>query len=162
MALSGRAASSHHDAVSTTYAILVIGAGVLANLLIAGMFVARVHAPRWAQAIGLAGTAMAVPFAAASALALADGAGAWAVGLPLVFVAFAILEVIGDIVLEGHFRTSRWLWPYLATFYVAQWAVVGAAFLASRAGGFGVLATYFVCLGATFYSYRRVGHVTPA
>jgi hypothetical protein len=161
MALSGSATGSQHQGVSTTYAVLVIGAGVLANLLIAGMFVARVHAPAWARAIGFAGTAMAIPLAIASVLALVDGAGAWAVVLPLVFVAFAVIEVLGDVVLEGGFRTSRWLGPYLASFYLAQWALVGAAFLASRTGGFVVLFTYFVCLAATFYAYRRVGHATP-
>jgi hypothetical protein len=46
----------------------------------------------------------------------------------------------------------------LGAFYLAQWAVVGAAFLAWQPGGFAVLVTYFACLAATAWSYRRVGH----
>jgi hypothetical protein len=146
--------------VSTTYAVLVIGAGVAANLLFAGMFVARVVRPGWARPLGFAGTAMALPLALASVVASWLGHGAWAVALPLVFVAFAILELVVDVVLEADFRVTRWLWPYLAAFYAAQWAVIGAAFLASTPGGFAVLCCYFVCLGATAWSYRRVRHGT--
>lgn len=140
------------------YVILVIGAGVVANLLIAGMFVARVVAPARARSLGLAGTAMAVPLALASVEAVRADLGPWAVALPLVFVAFAVVEVVVDVVLPVDVRTTRWLWAYLAAFYVAQWAVIGAAFLASPPGGFAVLASYFACLAATAWSYRRVGH----
>lgn len=138
--------------------MLVVVGGSLANLLIAGMFIARVVAPRRAHALGFAGTAMAVPLGAAAILAgTGDGEG-WDVVLPLVFVAFAIVEVLVDAVLDVEVRTTRWLWPYLALFYLAQWAVIGAAFRVGAAVGFCVLATYFVCLGATAWSYRRVGH----
>ena len=140
--------------MSTAYPVLVVGAGLLANLLIAAMFVARVLAPKWARGLGFAGTAMAIPLAGASILAMREGGDAWAVVLPLVFVVFAIVEVILDI----EFRATAWLWPYLMLFYVAQWAVIGAAFRVSEIGGFVVLVSYFICLAATAYSYRRVGH----
>jgi hypothetical protein len=140
---------------------LVVGGGLVANLLFAAMFVTRVVAPRHARLLGFAGTAAAVPLGVAATVAATSVLGAWRVVLPLVFVAFAIGEVIVDGVLRLDFRRSRWLGPYLAAFYVAQWAVVGAAFLAWRPGGFGVLASYFVCLAATAWSYRRVGHGPP-
>jgi hypothetical protein len=54
-----------------------------------------------------------------------------------------------------------WLWPYLILFYAGQWALIGAAFRASTPGGYVVLASYFVCLIATAYSYRQVGHGLP-
>jgi hypothetical protein len=138
--------------------VLVVGGGVLANLLLAAMFVARVRRPSIAHALGLTGTAMAVPLGVASVLAWTSGGEPWDVALPLVFVLFAAVEILVDEVLDFEVRASRWLWPYLLLFYVAQWAVIGAAFRVSEPGGFAVLVSYFVCLFSTVYSYRRVGH----
>jgi hypothetical protein len=144
--------------MSSTYAVLVVGAGLLANLLIAAMFVARVVVPKRARTLGFAGTAMAIPLAGASIVAIRERGDVWAVVLPLVFVVFAVVEVTIDLILDIEFRTTVWLWPYLMLFYVAQWAVIGAAFRVSEIGGFVVLVSYFICLAATAYSYRRVGH----
>jgi hypothetical protein len=147
-------------AAVSAYATLVVGAGIAANLLLAAMFAARVVVPRGARLLGFLGTAAAIPLLIAALVAWRDALGAWQIGLPLVFAAFAAEEVVVDVLLPLDVRTTRWLWAYLASFYAAQWAVVGAAFLASRAGGFAVLATYFVCLLAAAWSYRRVGHGT--
>lgn len=144
--------------METVRVVLVVGAGAAANLLIAGMFWARVRVPARFRLLGFAGTSMALPLGAAAAIAWAGGAAVWDVALPLVFVAFAVVEVLVDAVLDADVRRSRWLWPYLMLFYLAQWAVIGAAFRGSELGGFVVLATYFVCMAATVYSYRRVGH----
>ena len=143
------------------YAPLVVVGGSAANLLIAGMFVARVVAPSWAAPLGFAGTAMAIPLAAASVVAVRNGASVWDIVLPLVFVAYAVLEVLLDGVLHIAFRSTAWLGPYLLLYYAGQWAIIGAAFRASREGGFVVLITYFACLAATFFSYARVGHAQP-
>lgn len=140
------------------HAALVVWPGVAANLLFAAMFLSRVHLPSASRPAGFGGTAMAIPLAGASVVAIGAGGDAWDVALPLVFVTFAVVEVLADVVLPVDVRRTRWLWAYLATFYLAQWAVVGAAFRASPAGGGAVLVTYFVCLGATAYSLARVGH----
>lgn len=144
--------------MSHLYPVLVVVGGVAANLLIAAMFLARVYWPASARTVGFAGTAMAFPLAAASFVAVAAELGTWQVLLPLVFVAFALIEVAVDVVLEVEVRQTRWLWAYLAAFYLAQWALIGAAFLATVAGGFAVLVAHFICLVATAWSYRRVGH----
>ena len=141
--------------------MLVVVAGSIANLAMAAMFVARVKRPGWARPFGFFGTAMALPLAAASLIAWLEGMHPWDVALPLVFVTFALIEVGVDVVADFDVRSSRWLWPYLTSFYIAQWAVIGAAFRASEIGGGFVLVTYFICLAATAYSYRRVGHGTP-
>ena len=143
------------------YAVLIVGGGTLANLLIAAMFAARVVARPAAPWLGWSGTAMAVPLGIGSALAFRDGASAWKVALPLVFVAYAVLEVMLDGVLHLEFRSTPWLAPYLVLYYGGQWAVIGAAFLASRQGGFVVLVSYLVCLAATLFSLVRVGHGQP-
>jgi hypothetical protein len=144
-----------------TYTMLVVGSATIANLLLAAMFAARVVAPSVAQSLGFAGTAMALPAAGASLIAARTGRPGWDIALPLVFVAFAAVEVLADAVLRSEFRTTAWLWPYLVLFYAGQWALIGAAFRASSLGGFVVLASYFVCLAATAYSYNRVGHGLP-
>jgi hypothetical protein len=51
----------------------------------------------------------------------------------------AVAEVVVDVLLDVDIRTTRWLWPHLAGFYLAQWAVIGAAFRASTSGGAAVL-----------------------
>jgi hypothetical protein len=144
--------------VDTVYATLVTASGVAANLLFTAMFIARVIAPGRARPLGLTGTATAVPLAVAAVIAARAGADVWLSVLPAVFVVFAAVEVTVDVLLDVEIRVTRWLGPYLAAFYVAQWAVIGAAFLSSTLGGVAVLVTYFVCLAATAYSYRRVGH----
>lgn len=146
--------------MNTLHAVLVVAAGSLANLAIAAMFVARVRSPENARPLGFFGTAMALPLAAASLVAWLEGMHPWDIALPLVFVGFAFVEVGVDIVADFEVRESRWLWPYLMSFYIAQWAVIGAAFRASEVGGAVVLAAYFICLAATAYSFRRVGHGT--
>lgn len=144
--------------MASAYAWLVIAAGAVANLAIAAMFIARVKRPDWARPFGFFGTAMALPLAAAALIAWREGLHPWDIALPSVFVAFAVIEIVVDVVADFDVRASRWLWPYLMSFYAAQWAVIGAAFRASEIGGAIVLVTYFVCLAATSYSYRRVGH----
>ena len=140
------------------YLGLVVGGGVIANLLIGSMFVARVHKPDTARILGLSGTAMAVPLLLASVLAIVTAREMWDVVLPLGFVGFAIIETWVDVVSDFEVRTSRWLGPYLAAFYVGQWCVIGAAFRATPVGGAAVLVSYFLCLAATVYSFRHVGH----
>ena len=146
--------------MTTLHGALVVIGGCVANLAIAAMFVLRVLRPSRAKPFGLFGTAMAVPLLTASIVAAATGMEAWDIALPLVFVAFAIVEVLVDVVAGFDVRSTHWLWPYLVSFYVAQWAVIGAAFRASSPGGAAGLVTYFVCLAAAGYSYRRVGHGT--
>lgn len=144
--------------MATLHVALLVVPGVAANLLFAAMFIARVVAPGRARTLGLAGTAMALPLAVASWTAAASGRSTWEIALPIVFVAFAGVEVLVDVVGVVDVRSTRWLWPYLLAFYTAQWAVIGAAFLADERGGYVVLASYFVTLVATTWSYRRVGH----
>lgn len=140
------------------YTVLIVGAGVTANLLYSGMFVARVLRPRWSRPLGFTGTAMALPMVGAALVAHFEDADPWLVVLPVVFVAFAIVEVYVDLLAPTDVRSTRWLWPYLVAFYLAQWAVVGAAFIVSTPGGAAVLVSYFICLAATAWSYSKVGH----
>ena len=50
------------------------------------------------------------------------------------------------------------LGPYLALYYLGLLGMIGYAFGAGKLYGFITLATYFLNLAATGYSYSRVGH----
>lgn len=144
--------------MTALYGVLVVAAGCVANLCFAAMFVARVRSPDRAARFGFAGTAMAFPLLAAALIAIVAGMEVWDSILPMIFVWFAVVEILVDVVAGFDVRSTRWLWPYLLSFYLAQWAVIGAAFRVSPTAGAAVLGTYFLCLAATAYSYRRVGH----
>ena len=78
--------------------------------------------------------------------------------LPVLMVAFILLELMLDYILKVNFRQTRMLGPYLLLYYIAQMGLIGYAFLVNKAAGVITLVTYFLSLGATGYSYYRVGH----
>jgi hypothetical protein len=73
-------------------------------------------------------------------------------------IAFLLLELLLDYVLQIPFRGTRLFWPYLALFYLSAWMMIGYSFLVDGVYGFITLITYFLSLGATAYSYSQVGH----
>jgi hypothetical protein len=143
--------------------LAVVAIANTANVLLACMFLAR--------AAGRAGTghilgtgvvAMGVPLCAAVALNIVGGRGIWAALLPAPFIAYCALEFVLDYVLKSDFRRTRMLGPYLLLYYAGLMGMIGYAFLVDKVAGFVTLATYFANLGATFYSFARVGHGPPA
>jgi hypothetical protein len=68
------------------------------------------------------------------------------------------VEFVLDYWLELDFRHSRLLGPYLLLYYLALMGMIGYSFQVGRVFGFVTLATYFLQLAATGYSYRKVGH----
>jgi hypothetical protein len=72
--------------------------------------------------------------------------------------AYLAVEYMLDYRLKSNFRQTRWLGPYLLLYYLGLFALIGYAFLVDRAAGFITLATYFINLAATGFSYSRVRH----
>lgn len=139
--------------------LLVFLAANVANLLMVVIFVVRTRgAVKAERALGIVVMAMALPVGAAAVWNALAGRPWWAVVLLLPFLLHCLLELLLDYVLKLDFRHTRLLGPYLAVFYLAQWGLIGYAFVASEVWGFVTLGTYFLCLGATWYSYTRVGH----
>jgi hypothetical protein len=131
----------------------------LANLLLATIFLARTRRLKKVEHIlGLAVVAMALPAAAALVLNAVGARGWWWVLLPLPFILHCVSELLLDYVLKLPFRSTRLLGPYLGLYYLAMWGLIGYSFLVGKAYGLVTLATYFLCLAATWYSYTRVGH----
>jgi hypothetical protein len=131
----------------------------LINLLLVVLFVARGQRNGKVEKVaGLAIVAMALPLIAAAVLSALGHRAWWTWGLPLFMIAFCIVEYIVDYARKIDFRDRRAMKPYLILFYLALMAMIGYAFLLGRTYGSITLATYFLHMGATAYSYGRVKH----
>ena len=86
------------------------------------------------------------------------GRDIWLVVLPLPLVIFMLVEWLLEYRLHVEFRKTRWLGPYLLLYYLGLFGMIGYSFMAGRAYGFITLASYFLSLFASLYSYRKVGH----
>jgi hypothetical protein len=82
----------------------------------------------------------------------------WTIVLPSLLIAFLILEIILDYILQIDFRTTRLLGPYLLLYYLALFGMIGYSFQIGKKFGFVTLMTYFINQIVTFYSYFQVGH----
>jgi hypothetical protein len=139
--------------------LVVVLIANLINLILCLIFLNRVFGrSEWEHWIGYGTVVMAIPLAVIAGVNLA-GNRSWAFWvLPLVMVAFLIIEYILDYLLKFNFRKTAWLGPYLLFYYMALFAMIGYAFLVGKSYGFVTLITYFINLATTFYSYARVGH----
>jgi len=127
------------------------------------IFLSRVRGLlRLERVIGLCLIFMALPVALAGVYNAVAGREWWFVVLPFLLVAFLLVELVLDYLLKINFRQTRLLGPYLLLYYAALMGMVGYTFLVRELFGFITLVTYFLQLGATWYSYRKVGHGQPA
>jgi len=110
------------------------------------------------KVVGILNILLVIPLTVAVILNFASGRDWWSIMLPLVMIAFLILELLLDYVLRIPFRETSLLWPYLALFYLSAWMMIGYTFLVDKTYGFITLITYFLSLAATAYSYFQVGH----
>lgn len=139
--------------------LVVVVIANLLNLILSLIFLNRVFGrTEWEHGLGYGTLIMVFPL---TIIVVANLVGRrnWAFWvLPLVMVAFLIIEFVLDYWLKFNFRQTAWLGPYLLIYYVALFAMIGYAFLAGKPYGFITLITYFINLAATFFSYARVGH----
>ena len=132
------------------------------NLIMIGIFLSRpAGRQRLERILGVILFVLALPAAAVAILNAVQGRSAWFVGLPALLVVFLAVELLLDYILKLDFRRTRLLGPYLLLYYLALMGMIGYAFMVSAGYGFITLATYFLQLGATAYSYRKVGHGRP-
>jgi hypothetical protein len=131
----------------------------LVNLLMIGIFLSRAKGLKsvefWS---GLGLEILAVPLVVAVILNVLEGRELWFSSLLMPLITFLIVELWLDYLLKLDFRHSRLLGPYLGLYYLGLMGMIGYAFLASKVWGFVTLATYFLNLLATWYSYKKVAH----
>ena len=129
------------------------------NLVLAVMFIARARGLKpLERRAGIATLVLILPVGAAMIINLVNGREWWYVVFPALLLAFFLVELALDYILELDFRNTRLLWPYLLLYYLSMMAMIGYSFGIGEIFGFITLATYFISLGATWYSYSRVGH----
>ncbi len=129
------------------------------NLLLVVMFAARGRRNEKVERVaGLIIVFLGFPLIAASVLNALGRRAAWAWGLPLLMAAFCLVEYLVDYALKVDFRSGRAMKPYLILFYLALMAMIGYSFLVEKTFGYVTLATYFLQMGATAYSFGRVKH----
>jgi len=137
-----------------TVDVIVFGLANLVNLLIAGLFLARVRGMTQVEYIlGLVVVAVAIPVGLAALFNLHEHREWWTIALLIPLVLFCILELVLDYVLKLDFRNTALLWPYLALFYLAVLALIGYSFSLGKSYGFVTLGTYFLSLLATWYAH---------
>jgi hypothetical protein len=108
--------------------------------------------------VGLINIILVVPLITIVILNLLWGREWWTFVLPILLIIFDLLELILDYILKIEFRKTRLLGPYLLLFYLSQWAMIGYTFQVTTIYGIITLITYFISLGSTAYSYKKVGH----
>jgi len=129
------------------------------NLAAALLLIARVRgAVRIERDLGLAIVVMIVPVFLGIAHNIAAGRELWTILLPSLLLLFLLVELLLDYILKLEFRYTRLLGPYLLTYYLGLMAMIGYSFGIGDVFGFVTLATYFINLAATGYSYSRVKH----
>jgi hypothetical protein len=138
---------------------MVVVCANIFNLLIVGVMLSRIPGwKRFERIIGLVNIALIVPLSFALGYNALNQRTWWMILMPGLVVFYLFVELILDYVLESDFRQSRGLGPYLLVFYLAQWGLIGYAFMLGKFPGSVTLFTYFLSLGATAYSYAKVRH----
>lgn len=138
---------------------IVVAIANLSNLLIVGIMFSRPK--RWAkveQYLGLFNISLCIPLVVAVVFYIANGHEWWKSVLPGLLIVFLIFELLLDYIYKFDFRQTQWLGFYLLLFYTSQWGMIGFSFGLKQVYGFVTLGTYFLSLGATAYSYKKVGH----
>ena len=149
--------------MAATVDLVVVLAANAVNVLLVVIFLSRPAGRKDVERVaGLGTIALAIPLAVASAWNVTAGREWWTAVLPAILVAFLVVELLLDYIWKIDFRHTRLLGPYLLLYYVALMGMVGYALLVDPTFGGITLATYFVNLAATAYSYAKVGHGTTA
>jgi hypothetical protein len=131
----------------------------LTNLLLAVMFLLRARGrSRVGNAFGWVSVSFGIPLLAVVVLNVLGVRPWWTVILPALMVAYDATEFALDFLLKFDFRHSRWLGLYLGLYYLALMGMIGYSFAVGKPLGFITLATYFISLAATKYSFSRAGH----
>ncbi len=144
---------------NTIIDMVIVISAILFNLVVVGIMLSRI--PGWKEIehfLGLFPIGLILPLGIALFYNLREQREWWFWGIPGLVILYLLLEAILDYIMYFNFRKSRWLGPYLLVFYLAQWGLVGYAFLAKVGWGIVVLVMYFLSLAATAYSYAKVKH----
>jgi hypothetical protein len=131
----------------------------LVNVALIGIFISRPYSlPKVEYYLGLFLAGLVLPIIA---LVIQNARGQrewWTIVLPIILAAFLLIEYILEYALGINWRETWMRGPVLLHYYVSVMVMIGYAFLANKAYGVVTLITYFLSLGATWFSLSRVGY----
>ena len=130
----------------------------LMNIIMVIIFLSRAAGATRSSIVGLIWVGFIVVLSIVVFLNVRGRREWWTIALPALLIAFLILELILDYILQIDFRSTRLLGPYLLLYYAAILGMIGYSFQIGKLYGFITLLTYFINQIATFYSYFQVGH----
>ena len=130
----------------------------LMNIIMVIIFLSRVAGAPRSSIVGVIWVGFIVVLSIVVVLNVKGRREWWTIALPSLMIAFLILELILDYILQIDFRNTRLLGPYLLLYYAAILGLIGYTFQIGKRYGFITLLTYFMNQIATFYSYFQVGH----
>jgi hypothetical protein len=130
----------------------------LMNIIMVIIFLSRAAGAPHSSIVGVIWVGFIIVLAVVVMLNVRGRREWWTIALPSLMIAFLILELILDYILQIDFRNTRLLGPYLLLYYAAILGMIGYAFQIGKSYGFITLLTYFMNQIATFYSYFQVGH----
>ncbi len=135
--------------------IAVFITAVLANVLMIGIFAARVKGmEKLEYYLGIIFVILILPAGYAVFQNLTDNREWWTYVLPLVLILFCLVELLFDYVLKLDFRNTALKWPYIVSFYAALFGMIGYSFLIGKTYGYIMLVLYFINLFATWRAHR--------
>lgn len=124
--------------------LAVVGMANLINLVMAGLFAARISGLTQVQkALGIVAMTMGFVLGYIAFLNKKNERGKWFSYLLIPIFLFFIVELILDYVLALDFRSTAIVGPYILLYYVGLWGLIGYAFMVNKKWGFVTLATYF-------------------
>ena len=130
----------------------------LMNIIMVIIFLSRAVGATRSSIVGLIWVGFIVVLSIVVVLNIRGQREWWTIALPCLLIAFLILELILDYILQIDFRNTRLLGPYLLLYYLAILGMIGYSFQIGKTYGLITLLTYFINQIATFYSYFRIGH----
>jgi hypothetical protein len=130
----------------------------LFNILMVGIFISRVKGTPHPQLVSLIWVIFIILLTIIVVLNINSKRAWWEIILPLLFIAYLILEVVLDYIMKLDFRNTWLLGPYLLMYYASILGMIGYTFRMGKTYGFVTLVTYFLSQIAALYSYVNVGH----
>lgn len=139
--------------------LLIVIIANAANLLLAGIFLARLNALQGLERLlGIVFVVLGVPLVYLVINNFLLGRDLWTIYLPIPLILFMLMELILDYLISAPWRGSWLIGPYMLVYYVGLFAMIGFSFRVSKLYGFITLITYFLQFGLSMLALKRVGH----
>jgi len=131
----------------------------LINVALIGIFLSRPFSlPKVEYFLGLFMAGLVLPIIGLVVQSVRGHREWWTIVLPIILATFLLVEFVLEYALGINWRKTWMVGPVLLLYYVSLMVMIGYAFLANRTYGVVTLITYFLGLGATWYSLSRVGY----